>query len=380
MEAFGGANNCPNGTVWGPQASFRTAQRSLIWNVPTDELANIPEHWFNYPEPDPMYNYVLGLLYVFFMFFSLIGNGLVIWIFCSAKSLRTPSNMFVVNLALCDFMMMVKTPIFIYNSFNLGFATGHLGCQIFATIGSFSGIGASATNAAIAYDRYNVIAKPLDGRMSKGKAFLIILLIWAYVTPWSLMPLYGVWSRFVPEGYLTSCSFDYLTKSESIQYWVGTMFVICYCIPMSLIIYYYSQIVSHVVNHEKALREQAKKMNVDSLRSNQAQQNQSAEVRIAKVAITICFLFVASWTPYAVVAMIGAFGNQALLTPGLTMIPACTCKAVACIDPYVYAISHPRYRVELAKRLPWLAIKEAAPVSETQSAVTETTASTPAES
>lgn len=45
-----------------------------------------------------------------------------------------------------------------------------------------------------------------------------------------------------------------------------------------------------------------------------------------------------------VMALIGAFGNKALLTPGVTMIPACCCKFVACIDPYVYAISHPRYR------------------------------------
>lgn len=51
-------------------------------------------------------------------------------------------------------------------------------------------------------------------------------------------------------------------------------------------------------------------MNVDSLRSNHAQQNQSAEVRIAKAAITICFLFVCAWTPYAIVSLIGAFGNQ----------------------------------------------------------------------
>lgn len=54
----------------------------------------------------------------------------------------------------------------------------------------------------------------------------------------------------------------------------------------------------------------AKKMNVESLRSNQDANAQSAEVRIAKAAITICFLFIASWTPYAVVAMIGAFGDQ----------------------------------------------------------------------
>lgn len=140
---------------------------------------------------------------------------------------------------------------------------------------------------------------------------------------------------------------------------------------MSLIIYFYSRIVSHVVNHERTLREQAKKMNVDSLRSNQAQANQSAEIRIAKAAITICFLFVASWTPYGMMALIGAFGDISLLTPGVTMIPACTCKFVACLDPFVYAISHPRYRLELQKKLPWLAISEKAQPTDNSSAVTE---------
>lgn len=141
---------------------------------------------------------------------------------------------------------------------------------------------------------------------------------------------------------------------------------------MSMIIYFYSQIVSHVVSHEKNLREQAKKMNVDSLRSNQQQASQSAEIRIAKAAITICFLFICSWTPYGILAMIGAFGNSNLLTPGVTMIPACACKLVACIDPYVYAISHPRYRLELQNRVPWLAITEK-PISETASSTSEAT-------
>ncbi|KAG8312869.1 opsin, ultraviolet-sensitive-like [Homalodisca vitripennis] len=354
--------------------------RLLGWNVPTEDLIHIPQHWLKYPAVEPMHHYVLGLLYIIFMIFSLVGNGLVIWIFCGAKNLRTPSNMFVVNLALCDFMMMLKTPIFIYNSFNLGFALGPFGCQIFSIMGSLSGIGASATNAVIAYDRYNTIAHPLDGRMTKGKAFIFILVIWTYVTPWVFFPASQTWGRFAPEGYLTACSFDYLTRTPENQFFVLVLFFVCYVLPMTMIVFFYSQIVSHVVNHEKALKQQAKKMNVESLRSNQNQQNQSAEIRIAKAAITICFLFVASWTPYAVLALIGAFGNQALLTPGVTMIPALTCKAVACIDPYVYAISHPRYRVELAKRVPWLAINEQAPPPETASTTTtEATATTPAE-
>lgn len=96
------------------------------------------------------------------------------------------------------------------------------------------------------------------------------------------------------EGYLTSCTFDYLTDTFDTKLFVAVLFTFSYCIPMSLIIYYYSQIVKHVFSHEKQLRAQAKKMNVESLRSNQKGAGSvSAEVRIAKAAITICFLFVA---------------------------------------------------------------------------------------
>lgn len=355
-----------------PEARLPVESRYLGWNVPPEDLQHIPEHWRQYPEPEASLHYLLGLLYIAFTIFSLVGNGLVIWIFSSAKSLRTPSNVFIVNLAFCDFMMMVKTPIFIYNSFTRGFSAGFLGCQIFAFLGSLSGIGAGATNACIAYDRYNTIARPFEGKLTHTKAIFITSLVWAYTIPWAVLPLLEIWGRFVPEGYLTSCTFDYLTNTFDNRMFVGTIFTFSYVLPMSLIIYYYSQIVSHVINHEKALREQAKKMNVDSLRSNQNQANTSVEVRIAKAAITVCFLFVASWTPYAVLALIGAFGDTSLLTPGVTMFPACACKFVACLDPYVYAISHPRYRVELQKRLPWLAITENVP-SDTASTVTEAT-------
>lgn len=53
----------------------------LGWNVPPHELPHIPTHWLTYPEPEASMNYLLGLLYIFFMVFSLVGNGLVIWVF-----------------------------------------------------------------------------------------------------------------------------------------------------------------------------------------------------------------------------------------------------------------------------------------------------------
>nr|APY20656.1 ultraviolet sensitive opsin [Priacma serrata] len=365
----------PNQSVFTNIFPEPSTEHLLAWNVPPSELVHIPEHWLTYPEPEASIHYLLGLLYIVFFFVACIGNGLVIWVFSSAKSLQTPSNILVINLAICDFIMMLKTPIFIYNSYSRGYALGHVGCQIFAFMGAVSGIGAGMTNACIAYDRYTTIAKPFDGKMTKTKAAFMVVCVWGYALPWAVLPLLEIWGRFVPEGFLTSCTFDYLMNSFDNHMFVAVIFVCSFVVPMSMIIYFYSQIVSHVVQHEKTLKEQAKKMNVESLRSNQSQANQSVEIRIAKAAITVCFLFVASWTPYAVLALIGAFGDQSLLTPGVTMIPACTCKFVACLDPYVYAISHPRYRMELQKRLPWLAIKE--PLGEAQSTTTETTTGPP---
>nr|ALB48851.1 UV opsin [Photinus greeni] len=350
-----------------------TGVRLLGWNVPPSELIHIPVHWLSYPEPEASIHYLLGLVYIFMLTMGIVGNGLVIWIFSTSKSLKTASNMFVVNLAFCDIIMMMKMPIFVYNSFNRGFALGHVGCQIFGFVGSLSGIGAGMSNAFIAYDRYATISNPLEGKLTRTKALIMIFIIWCYTFPWAVLPMFEFWGRFVPEGFLTSCSFDYLTDTFDNDMFVVVLFICSYVIPMGLIIYFYSQIVKEVMHHEKALREQAKKMNVESLRSNQAAQSQSVEIRIAKVAIMVCFLFVASWTPYAVLALIGAFGDQSLLTPGVTMIPALACKFVACLDPYVYALSHPRYRMELQKRLPWLAIKEEG-VSDAQSMVTTTTA------
>jgi len=93
--------------------------RLLGWNVVSpDDLKQIPEHWLSYNEPEASLNYLLGMLYIAFTVVALTGNGLVIWVFTAAKSLRTPSNVFIINLAICDFIMMSKTPIFIYNSFN----------------------------------------------------------------------------------------------------------------------------------------------------------------------------------------------------------------------------------------------------------------------
>jgi r-opsin len=120
---------------------------------------------------------------------------------------------------------------------------------------------------------------------------------------------YFIW---LVEGFLTTCSFDYMTEDASTKLFVGTIFVYSYVIPLGLLIFYYSKIVKHVHvhEHEQHLKAQAKKMNVTSLRSNAQQNESSAEVRICKVGLTLAGIFLLAWTPFAMVALIAAFGNR----------------------------------------------------------------------
>ncbi len=65
-----------------------------------------------------------------------------------------------------------------------------------------------------------------------------------------------------------TCSYDYLTEDWNHKTYIIYAFVLNYMLPMIIVIFFYSQIVKAVISHESALKAQAKKMNVESLRSN----------------------------------------------------------------------------------------------------------------
>lgn len=104
-----------------------------------------------------------------------------------------------------------------------------------------------------------------------------------------------------------------------------------------------------VMAHERNMKEQAKKMNVASLRSNDSQ---SSECKLAKVALVTISLWFMAWTPYLVINYGGIFGGN--ISPLATIWGSLFAKANAVYNPIVYGISHPKYRAALAKKYPAL--------------------------
>lgn len=77
------------------------------------------------------------------------------------------------------------------------------------------------------------------------------------------------------------------------------------------------------------------------------------------MSLKLVIVWFVAWTPYAAVSLIGISNNGHVLTPLSSMLPATVAKIAACIDPYIYVLSHPKIRIELFRRLlpRWVALR-----------------------
>lgn len=86
----------------------------------------------------------------------------------------------------------------------------------------------------------------MNGKMSKPQAIILCMFTWFWALPFTVMPMIRVWGRYIPEGYLTTCSFDYLTDDADTRVFSGAIFIWAYLIPMFLICYFYFKLFGHV--------------------------------------------------------------------------------------------------------------------------------------
>ena len=178
----------------------------------------------------------------------------------------------------------------------------------------------------------------------------MIVAVWLWSLVSACPPIFG-WGHYIPEGFQTSCTFDYLTRTDNNRSFIFFLYIFGFVVPLTIIVACYALIINAVRKHEIEMKKTAKKLNAE-MRTNQDKQRM--EIRVTKISFAIVILYMLSWTPYATVALIGQFGDAKFVTPFWSEIPVLFAKASAMHDPIVYALSHPKFRAALHERMPWL--------------------------
>ncbi|KAJ8381052.1 hypothetical protein SKAU_G00018300 [Synaphobranchus kaupii] len=272
-------------------AADMESQHSFFWKV------DVPDHA----------HYIVAFFVLVIGTLGVTGNALVIFAVYSNKKLRTVPNYFIVNLAVSDFLMAItQSPIFFINCLYKEWVFGELGCKMYAFCGALFGITSMITLLAISIDRYLVITKPLQAIQwtSKRRTSLAIVLVWLYSLAWSLAPLVG-WSSYIPEGLMTSCTWDYITSTSTNKSYTLMLCCFVFFIPLGIISYCYLFMFLAIRSTSRDLEKLGTHIRKSTLIQ---QQSIRKEWKLAKIAFVVIIVYGLSWAPYACVALIAWAG------------------------------------------------------------------------
>ncbi|CAF2399503.1 unnamed protein product [Rotaria sp. Silwood2] len=359
-----------------------TIDYSLFMNI----SASVPAIW----------HYATGSFSLLCLLFGLLSNGFLIFIFIRDPNLRRPRNYFIVNLAITDLGLLISNNgLHVIASFKKEWIFGQIGCNLYAVCGGVFGLGSIATMAAISITRLSAVINPFSSLKLSGQ-FTIKCLIcsWVYGSMWIMPPLFG-WNRFIFEGFGTTCTFDYFSRSLTDRLFILTLVTGGFLIPLSVILISYTFILiklngrgRHLMfrnSDEQNLQLQSRQVNVydfqqanfltDVRRQSEAgiiyepnEENQIArharltEARARRTALSVCAIFCTAWGPYALMAVLSQFGFDHFINPYSTAMLGLLTKTAACVNPLIYALSSFTFRQQICRFVKYICICRQTPI------------------
>lgn len=190
-----------------------------------------------------------------------------------------------------------------------------------------------------------MISRPLNigGKPTRRWAYLMSLSAWLYSAVLASLPFFGV-GKYVPEGYLTGCSLDYLSNDSTSKIFILVFFFGAWLIPMIINVCSYVSIIRAVVHVRRGVAHTPTITDPNLPASNRKRNsvgmnhinnryyihydllfrlyvlyitgiNQpDVETKVAKIVMGLIGAWTVSWTPYAFVALMGISGHGHLLT------------------------------------------------------------------
>ncbi|KAM4600466.1 opsin 9 [Polymixia lowei] len=230
---------------------------------------------------------------------SVLGNGIVLLVYCSKRKKLRPAELMTINLAVCDFgFSLLGAPFSITSSLCHAWVFGETGCLWYGMQGFVFGIGSLLTTCLISVDRCLKICCFRYGQwIERRHVSLSIGLVWVYTLFWASLPAVGFGS-YGPEPYGTSCTINWWRMRSFLndRVYIFLILTLCFGFPTLLIIASYLAILLTVYRSNRTLA---------SIPSSSVSHT-SKDIRLTKMAAVVCATFLLAWTPYATVSLYSA--------------------------------------------------------------------------
>ncbi|XP_054718994.1 QRFP-like peptide receptor [Uloborus diversus] len=303
------------------------------------------------PEPYPDFTQITSVrlcyivVFLIVMTFAVLGNAIVCTTVFSNRKMHTAVNYYIVNLAVCDFMVGIFVlPVKLleltapaeWGILNDGLCTAMMYLQ---TIFVFASV---LTLVAICIERYMAVIHPLESRMqqTKSRAKRILLVVWFLPCVVAIPFLYPsqAFSNTLQSDFGTISRLTcFISLPEEIRRAYYTfLFVFIYLMPLSFIGGTCCQVARCLLKDIPAHRQ-------GSIRRQETNRR-----KVAKMVMMVVLAFVVNWTPYFLVSIITQYQAVNFMEREnffFTMLNInLFAFANSCVNPFIYASMSTRFR------------------------------------
>ncbi|EDO32903.1 predicted protein, partial [Nematostella vectensis] len=300
-------------------------------NITRDQLQT-------FKDSEPAFkHHILSWSLVGMIVFSIFGNVMLFVSVYRKPSLRTRTNLFILNLASADLGVTVLCmPFSVVTCSSQKWIFGDSVCQFNGFVNILFAMSSLFTLTAISVEKYFANVKPLYKVVTRRRAQLMVVSAWLGSLVFASLPLFG-FTRYKYKKDMTQCGVQIpVTPGQMIH--AILVFICGYTVPLGIMGFAYVEIF-------KAARRHNHRLSRVSVPSNACAPT-SAQKQIAVTVFIMLVVCLLCWTPYfgyviTVTLSPKAVGNTAVKDLG---IAAYWCAFLnSTLDPYIYGMRNPQF-------------------------------------
>ncbi|XP_029009996.1 thyrotropin releasing hormone receptor 2 [Betta splendens] len=287
---------------------------------------------------------------------GIVGNIMVVLVVLTTRHMRTPTNCYLVSLAVADLTVLVAAGLpNISDSLSGKWIFGHAGC-LGITYLQYLGINVSSCSiTAFTVERYIAICHPIKAQTvcTVSRAKRIIAGVWIFTCVYSTMWLFLVDIQVSQDGHAVQCG--YRVQRELYLPIYLTDFAVFYVVPLLLAIVLYGLIarilyVSPLPNHPDTrattLRQRGPEASdaVKGGRQGRPRTALSSRKQVTKMLAVVVVLFALLWMPYRTLVLINSFVSTPYLDAWFLLFCRTCIYANSAINPVIYNAMSQKFR------------------------------------
>ncbi|KAG8437426.1 hypothetical protein GDO86_008214 [Hymenochirus boettgeri] len=312
------------------------------------------------------YKVISVFLVLFICGIGIIGNIMVVLVVFTTRDMRTPTNCYLVSLAVADLMVLVAAGLpNVSDSLAGTWIYGHAGC-LGITYFQYLGINASSCSiTAFTVERYIAICHPMRAQTvcTVSRAKRIIAFVWIFTSIYCMLWFFLV-DIHVNKIQQVECGYK-VSRNLYLPIYLAD-FAIFYVTPLfvATILYgligrilFLSPIPHHPESTTERWREKSSKEKNDSETDSNKPTNRSktkgalsSRKQVTKMLAVVVVLFALLWMPYRTLVLVNSFMDKPYLDLWFLLFCRICVYANSAINPVIYNLMSQKFRTAF-KRL-----------------------------